>query len=681
MTTMELMRCIGQVKGTYILEAKDMTAPKISRRPRRMLLVAVIAMLLLLVGCAVVYALRLQDLSVGTYQSKFDQVPEMVDEFGNVLPAKPAQPEHRISVQNAHQEALAQWIAFQNEYDPDGAIMAQVDRSHGALLKDIPEAYYLTYDCYTQEMVQKLEEISREYQLKLLSQEEYCAWDESDILFKVLDIPGVVLNGHFKNVEYLDSGFYQEGTFSLSLLFSLENQQWPYEDNTASYRYSKKEYFDPHTWVFDPEESLEQWDYTRQDGTAVLLILGEEWAGIMADMSDAFVSISLSRVKWDQGEAVKMPRQVLEEIAEGFDLSIRPKAVDMTKLEQLRQEAEQRRETERAAARKKLYSGGYQNYVEQKIAAAQDQLALDRLTYALYDVNNDGVEELLANNYEILSMEDGQSYVYFSANLPAIPQLYVCADQVIEIEDYITGSRYYFQAQERGTTFLQGLKCQNEEWSLLTDISGPNSDQWPRQALTKEQAQEIMDSHPRIEIPTQLMKRYGEPIREIHYSDPYAQYLAKALDQFEDAKKWGYTLMDLNGDGTKELLCKNQGVWDDETNQWDYRQISVYTIRHGELYSFNRNFGGHIDAVCKQGILSYYNEQENYYQFFRITGTEVQNIEWIWFDPTTGYWNRDADGEGPEQPCVVSQEAAREYLSAYERIPIRWKPYEAYPFN
>ena len=80
MTAMELMSCIGQVKGELVLEARNMPAPGM-KRPRRgvkraLLIAAVISLLLLLVGCGVVYVLQMKNLKVGqreTTRHVFDE--------------------------------------------------------------------------------------------------------------------------------------------------------------------------------------------------------------------------------------------------------------------------------------------------------------------------------------------------------------------------------------------------------------------------------------------------------------------------------------------------------------------------------------------------------------------------------------------------------------------------------
>ena len=79
----ELLIRLGDVGQKYYDEAENCSVTKrIGHSVRRtMLIAAVIALTVLLVGCAVAYALRLQDLSIGkgTYTQYFDDEGKAID--------------------------------------------------------------------------------------------------------------------------------------------------------------------------------------------------------------------------------------------------------------------------------------------------------------------------------------------------------------------------------------------------------------------------------------------------------------------------------------------------------------------------------------------------------------------------------------------------------------------------
>lgn len=66
---------------------------------------------------------------------------------------------------DAIQQALKEWYEFQESYDPDYLLATNEPDIPG-----IPNQYEYTYSCYTQEMVDKVDEIAAKYNLKLLDE-------------------------------------------------------------------------------------------------------------------------------------------------------------------------------------------------------------------------------------------------------------------------------------------------------------------------------------------------------------------------------------------------------------------------------------------------------------------------------------------------------------------------------
>ena len=685
MNANEILDMIGDAKGTYLWETqkyRDGTAgakPLPLPRRRLWLVAAVIGLMLLLVGCTVAYVLRLQDLKVAEYRPT---TPTVYDENGDVISLPTLAPRTQITLQGANQEALAEWNSFCRDYDPDGAILTTNEKNE----LGIPNPYYIPYGCYSQEMVDKLDEIVQKYDLKLLSPDVGCQSYESGVLFSSLGIDGV-FHG---DVEYLSGYFYPEGTFKIELLFRPDTDQWPYEDNLASYYYSVKEYFDPVSYEIADLENCTQWNYTRRDGRTVLLVMNDEWARIITDLQDALVTVSFASSKWDGGTKVKMTQSALEQISEQFDFSIQPHPADMTKVDALMEAAQAAYEAERAAAAENLYTKGYEQYIQQKLekAAAHSTRTRDGLFYSLCDLNGDGVMELLsggkASLWEILSMRDGKSFQYADcekiSSLAAL-QFTVCENHVLELERLKDNSAeiwYYFRAEAEGLTYLEGLEKNGDTWYSLpvSPTEGPDAE--VRTEITEQQAQAIIASYVPLETQPQWqqMKRYGEPVKPIPWTDPYAIYIATSLEWFEDAGKLTYTLMDLNGDGVQELIARDILTTQAGSTEPVY-VLSVHTIVDGELV-FVQPHG--LTDICEGGILMYGEEDGTHYEFYRMKGTELELIEMIYQDRIQKYWVRAVEGENP-QSSNCSEETARSYIAQYHPIELNMKPFSEYPFS
>ena len=684
MNANEILDMIGDAKGTYLWETqkyRDGTAgAKPLPRRRLWLVAAVIGLMLLLVGCTVAYVLRLQDLKVAEYRPT---TPTVYDENGDVISLQTLAPRTQITLQGANQEALAEWNSFCRDYDPDGAIVTANDNNE----LGIPNPYYIPYGCYSWEMVNKLDEIVQRYDLKLLSPDVGCQSYESSVLFSSLGIDGV-FHG---DVEYLAGYFYPEGTFNIALLFQPDTDQWPYEDNLAEYYYSVKEYFDPVYYEVADLESCTQWNYTRSDGRTVLLVMNDEWARIITDLQDALVTVSFASSRWDGGTKVQMTQSALEQISEQFDFSIQPHPADMTKVDALMEAAQAAYEAERAAAAEnlytQLYTKGYERYIQQILDTADSTYSRDGLFYSLYDLNGDGVMELLPGGkgssvVEILSMRDGESYQYADfRKFIFLSDLYftVCENHVLELEktkDNIAEIRYYFRAEADGLTYLEGLeKVENSWYSLpVSPVEDPKTE--VQTAITEQQAQAIIASYVPLETQPerQQMKRYGEPVKPIpSWTDPYAMYIAEALEWYEDSGKFAYALIDLNGDGIQELIARN--VWTIPTGctEPEYA-LSVHTIVDGKRVLVSE---ASVTDVCEGGILMYSQKDGLYYAFFRMKGTELELIEEIFQDSVQKYWWRVVEGENP-QSSHCSEETARSYIAQYHPIELNMKPFSEF---
>lgn len=688
MKPIDLLKTLGYVKDSYVISAEELRQGKRQTKvnplstKRALLIAAAIALTLLLVGCAVVYVLRMQNLKVGEYSI---YIPEAFDDDGNVIPVETREPIQLLSIQGVYMDALAQWVEFTNGYDLDGTIMAESERSFRengpGNPGEFPENYRLTYGCYSQEMIDKLDEIVAKYDLKLLSAPITCQRYEMDVLFDALGFDGVMVENPKVEVEYADGEFHLEGTFWLELFLTMDGESWKCENEIVSVRYSDKNYFDPSTLGIHDFDNYKQWGYTRTDGVQVLLALSDDAARIYADLQDAMITVSLSGNTWIDDRKVNMPPEALEQIAELLNLSIRPHAAEQTEVERLKAEAIAAYEAERTAKQRNheaQYAAGYAEYVSYYLELVPNP---EGASYILWDVNGDGVEEMVVDCDAILSQKDGGSYKFFDLNssgvLPA--RFRPCEGNVFEVwtEDWGDSKYYFYQAGPEGATFLTGVTRSAETGKWYQNLEDGQSQN--RKEITESEAQAIRSRYPSVDFDWYPMTKFGQSYTPPNFSDPYANYIANMLDRYEKAQNFTYALLDIDGNGVLELIAKNS---EQSRNHQIYYYMTVYTIRDGEM----KEVAYGISHICEGGILEFSNEhvpgERNHesYEFSRYTEDGVQMIEHIGYDSVSGYWARQENGKDFRP---VQEEEARFVINDYKskRMNLDMKPFFEYPMQ
>lgn len=678
MTNLELFCALSHISAENLSDAEalqgDVPFSRPKTRKRFFLIAALIALTLLLVGCAVVYVLRLQDLKVGEYRF---YVPAAYDENGEVIPVESREPLTVLSVQGSNMEALAEWVAFTNAYDLDGTIALEADlAAKSGTPWDIPEDHARTYGCYSREMVNKLDEIAEKYHLKLLSSDIPFNEYENSILFRALGVDSLVQDTPHVQVEYGDGYFHLEGTFSLHMRLTGDFGVWQWEDGGIHFHYSRKDYFDPTTSSMQESQSYTQWDYTRQDGRTVLLVLGTGDARIYADLPGAFVSIDITPKILENGKKIPMTREALQQLAELFDLSIQPMPATMKEVEQYQAEAlaeyNARREAARresATQREAMYTAGYEEFVAYLLKSTHRP---EMLSYLLYDLNGDGIQELITKGAKILSMKDGTSYRYFETQPSSMMfggTFALCDGNVFEVyaelSDISPIHQYnFYEAEAEGAAFLIGLchDTQTGQWYQSLDGGTENI-----QPISQEYAKSILDAHPQQELCWLPLVKFGQTDGFISASDPYGAYIADILNRYGDAAGYSYALLDVNGDGIAELITTQPGD--------SYMQI--FTIRDGTrtLYASD------ISYLCQGNILEQCEESEDsgrFYAWYHCGADTPEFIEKIVRDPYTLYWGRVQAGQ---EGRTVRTEEAQETIHSYPRQTLNMKPFSEYPFG
>ena len=218
------------------------------------------------------------------------------------------------TLESPEYKACKEWREFEQQYDADGSILAQVGNSIVGLGE-----YEEIYGCYTQEMVDKADEICEKYQLEKLTGFEIIE-DYNDFLSKVG--VGDFMKGPSEEGTntMLASYFYQNGAFHVEGTATLTKPS----PVTVGYQFkrSMKGVFDVVMLNVGDLDNYKQWEYTTSNGETVLLASSSNKSLIMADKEKSFVVINVLSDMEPNGSGVSV--EALEELAEIFDFSVIP---------------------------------------------------------------------------------------------------------------------------------------------------------------------------------------------------------------------------------------------------------------------------------------------------------------------------------------------------------------------
>ncbi len=251
MRAMDILEAMGNIPDPYILEARRPGKKKNSAK-RALLIAAVIAALLALVGCAA-WVLSLMDLSVGSYP--LDR------------PREETVTVHQLSLQGylgtPGYRAAKEWTDYS---------AAQESGEDNYL----PPQEYEAYDCRNPEMEAELQRLSKVYSLELLGP---IWWPESpqtmiEDLFLRSPGPDVVLEEGY----CFESGTYQIGGTFRGIRFSL--------------RCVRKTDFDHVTLAVGNPDDFRQELLPLEEGGKILAAQGEGRCILVADLPGCFVTVN-----------------------------------------------------------------------------------------------------------------------------------------------------------------------------------------------------------------------------------------------------------------------------------------------------------------------------------------------------------------------------------------------------
>lgn len=508
MSAMKILMALGNVKDTYILSAEDFRQgkPQVKngRLPTRRLwlLAAAIALSLILLGCAIAYALGVQDLAFGQKQQEYYDGSSQTVTLLSIQGMK-GTPGY---------QATKEWHDWLETYDPDMAIY----HSEEAFSEDFGEEYW-DYNLYSREMKDKLDEICQKYGLELMGK----MYTEPDVEagYQALGIFSVFRPGIQAEAGWRQIGYYANGSFRLEDRVTLEGQI----DRIVTFRCNRKNAFSELYVSVGPEGTYEEWVYTTSYGVDVLMVLDHGGvrgnATMYAECGDYVYLLTISEFE----DSPLPDRTELEAYAESFDFSLQPQPVaeeDMAAAEEHQEEANRTEEKEYYYALFRVNKDnhtiwhpreGYDTSIAAYLTYVKEHDDGRRTCYALWDIDGDGEEEVFLGKedgdlIEMLKMEDGVVSIRFCDH--------VCQGNVLE--DFFT---YGFYPNGETTTRREGSGhvYKDIDGTVLayllydeeTDTWREGSKYWDSAMdITREQAQEIIAKYPRIELEMQPISQY-----------------------------------------------------------------------------------------------------------------------------------------------------------------------------
>ena len=659
MTGKDLLTAMSGIDGRYIEEAAPAAAPKTRSLRRPLLIAAAIAAALLLVGCGIVYALRLQDMSIGkaTYTQRFDDKGKAIDPVEKSMDI--ITPYGRSG--DAIQQALKEWYEFQESYDPDYLLATNEPDIPG-----IPNQYEYTYSCYTQEMVDKVDEIAAKYNLKLLKEWIPFQRYQSDIFLEETGIQSLLLPDSGAQITGMAGMLYLPYNFSMDFELVTENAG----KLMTSYGYARKDYFPSASAGGMDIDAYEQWDHTTPGGTKLLLALNSKGQGeIIAEQENAMIMISidgnrsLSHSRYPDASEV-MTKAELESIADQFDYSVQPKEVDRAVVEEKLAAAEEAYQAEHAYV-PETYTD-FSDYLKKNVYIPDESRQ-----YSFYDLTGDGVDELLLGQdgafFYWLSMENGEvvENVYGDT--------YLCKGNILEQYEapdmYWDIERHTYVKPENGGygDKIVAVERVGNQWYRSYDIYERDKTE-----ISQDEAAAIMAKYPRIQLEWKPLMDYpldesGQTLRDylnakdVQPSDDELLRIYKDCLSRQDSFYTHYRIMDINGDGVKDLLRSGDGerYWD----IWTYRYGNLIPLAIMDFYLCENNVMERVELFHEEpGV-----EIEGT-SFSRCNGFDLETLDFAAYNKATASWQSDYYG------TPMSEADAKAILAKYSRVDQGMQP-------
>ena len=494
MNGQKMLIAFSYIDRKLIAESEQSAPVSIQKAPRPThrsakhvwLIAAAVALMLLLVGCGVLYVLRLQDMKIGE-ETVSQTLPSDSPSESTTLDVISLQGIQGTPTYLAAQE----WLSYTQGYTPSG----------GDSWDSPPE--YWAYSVQNQEMVDKLNAICEKYGLKIIGK----PWHEQIDCTPFLSLLGVdsLLKPNAEATLSIPAGrFFPGGSFTIYGTLTLSGAEYPF-----TYHCVKKDVFYDVFGYLEPS-SVSQQNYTTTDGVDVLLLKSAQSGMILVDRENQFLTLGID------GDTP------LEQIAECFDFTVHPNAPDAAAAD-AREQASQEEMLSRMGDLNITPPATYAEYVADLIQGDELNRSEDYTppvrSYAFYDLDGNGTEELLIFSDDLITsvvgMKDGLT------NEGKVYSMYLCDGNVLVDQYPVPGLDEYWYHIFRFANDGDPVFSNPKEQSIVRLKTCKDGTWWRTSStdhyaefdteISEEEAMKILNSYKPVELQTRPLTQFEEP--------------------------------------------------------------------------------------------------------------------------------------------------------------------------
>lgn len=331
MTGKDLLIGLGDIDPKYYHEAETIQ-PKMQKHivlRRPLLIAALISLLLLLVGCAVVYALRLQNMKIGKI---IESQPVMAENDMEIVGYQDVELEVLTLAGlkgSPNYQAAQEWYRFTQSYDPYNERYYEM-REAGTLMEYPPE--FNGMPIYSQEMRDTIDGILSKY--NLLPPGELLEFRTLKLMCKALGIEKIQTAQNDVGIRMNHGSCSSNGNFRLTMQIELPmDEEGGLYDTWGSLYWCRKDCFTPDYTTIEDTNDWKEWNYTTASGSNVLIFRSpSDWRGwIVCQREEAQLVLQVETRKDiyrdNKIQCGYLTDRQMELISDTIDFSIQPKKV------------------------------------------------------------------------------------------------------------------------------------------------------------------------------------------------------------------------------------------------------------------------------------------------------------------------------------------------------------------